>query len=134
LIKGISHPEDAARAVSAGADGVIVSNHGGRQLDGSAATLDQLPRVVDRVAGSVPVLVDGGVRRGTHIVKALSLGAKACLIGRPYLYGLAAGGEEGVAAVLDCYRTELDRALALVGCPDVGALNNTYVRRSSSVC
>jgi len=133
LIKGINHPEDAARAVSAGADGVIVSNHGGRQLDGSAATLDQLPHVIERVAGSVPVLVDGGIRRGTHIVKALSLGAKACLIGRPYLYGLAAGGEQGVAAVLECYRSELDRALALAGCPAVSDLNDSYVRRASSV-
>jgi isopentenyl diphosphate isomerase/L-lactate dehydrogenase-like FMN-dependent dehydrogenase len=130
LIKGLSNPDDASLAVDVGCDGVIVSNHGGRQLDGGPATIDLLPAVVERVAGRVPVLVDGGIRRGGDVVKALCLGANACLIGRPYLYGLAVGGEEGVRAVLECFRREIDTTLALLGCPVARALDATYVQRT----
>jgi isopentenyl diphosphate isomerase/L-lactate dehydrogenase-like FMN-dependent dehydrogenase len=128
-IKGVMHPSDAVRARELGADAVIVSNHGGRQLDGAAPTLDVLPSVADALAGSeVEVLLDGGVRRGTDVLKALALGARACLIGRPWLWGLAAGGERGVTRVLELLREELDLALALVGCPraadvDAGVLH-----------
>jgi L-lactate dehydrogenase (cytochrome)/(S)-mandelate dehydrogenase len=132
LVKGIMHPDDAARSVEAGADGVIVSNHGGRQLDTTPATLDQLPRVVDRVGSRVPVLVDGGVRRGSDIAKALCLGAQACLIGRPYLYGLAVAGQQGVEAVVERLRVELVLALTLLGCPSAAALDGTYVEPPAS--
>jgi isopentenyl diphosphate isomerase/L-lactate dehydrogenase-like FMN-dependent dehydrogenase len=129
LVKGLSNPDDASMAVDVGCDGVIVSNHGGRQLDGGPATVDLLPAVVERIAARVPVLVDGGIRRGSDVVKALCLGASACLIGRPYLYGLAVGGQEGVQAVLECFRREIDTTLALLGCPVVRSLDATYVRR-----
>ena len=115
LLKGVLHPDEARRAVAEGIDGIVVSNHGGRQLDGAPATIDALPAIVAAVAGRIPVLVDGGVRRGVDIARALSLGATACLIGRPHLWGLAVAGEAGVAAVLDLYRRELDRVMALCG-------------------
>ena len=115
LIKGILGGEDAVRAVENGADGIIVSNHGGRQLDGALPTVVVLPEVVDAVAGSVPVLVDGGIRRGSDVLKALALGAAATLIGRSYLWGLALAGEEGVFTVLEDRREELVRAMALTG-------------------
>lgn len=115
LLKGILHPAEAAEAVKRGVDGIIVSNHGGRQLDGAAASLDALPAVVDAVAGRVPVLVDGGIRRGADVVKALALGASCCLIGRPQLWGLAVGGEAGVRHVLELYRREIDRVMGLMG-------------------
>ena len=101
--------------VDHGVDGIIVSNHGGRQLDGAIAALDALPGVVEAVGGRIPVLVDGGIRRGADVVKALALGARACLIGRPQLWGLAVAGEAGVAHVLDIYRREIDRAMGLCG-------------------
>lgn len=119
LIKGIVRGDDGARAVSHGASGVIVSNHGGRQLDTSPATIDALPRVVEGVGGRIPVLVDGGIRRGTDVVKALARGAQAVLIGRPVLWGLAADGEAGVAKVLEILRAELDLAMGLCGCPSL---------------
>ncbi len=122
LIKGILHPDEAARAVEQGADGVIVSNHGGRQLDGAAATAEALPAVVDAVAGRLPVLVDGGVRRGADVVRALALGATACLIGRPQLWGLAGAGEAGVAHVLELYRREIDRVMGLCGVSDIASI------------
>ncbi|MFI6004915.1 alpha-hydroxy-acid oxidizing protein [Streptomyces sp. NPDC051366] len=122
LLKGILHPDDARRALDLGADGVIVSNHGGRQLDGSVAALDALPSVRAAVGQSVPVLFDSGVRTGSDIVKALALGADAILYGRPYLYGLALRGREGVAHVLRCLLAELDLTLALTGCRSVGEL------------
>jgi isopentenyl diphosphate isomerase/L-lactate dehydrogenase-like FMN-dependent dehydrogenase len=115
LLKGVLHPDEARRAVAEGVDGLVVSNHGGRQLDGAPASIDALPAVADAVAGRAPVLLDGGVRRGADVVKALALGATACLIGRPHLWGLAVGGEAGVAAVLDIYRREIDRVMALGG-------------------
>ena len=115
LLKGVLHPEEARRALSCGIDGLIVSNHGGRQLDGAPASLQVLPAVVDAVAGSVPVLIDGGVRRGADVVKAIALGATAILVGRPQLWGLSVAGEAGVAHMLELFRREIDRTLGLMG-------------------
>lgn len=115
LLKGILHPADARLAVQHGVAGVIVSNHGGRQLDGTLPTLDALPPVVEAVRGQLPVLLDGGVRGGTDALIALALGARAVLVGRPVVRGLAAGGSAGVREVLDRFTTELDQALALAG-------------------
>jgi isopentenyl diphosphate isomerase/L-lactate dehydrogenase-like FMN-dependent dehydrogenase len=106
---------------------VVVSNHGGRQLDGVPATIEALPAVVDAVAGRAEVFLDGGVRRGTDVLKALALGARAVLIGRPYLFGLAAGGQAGVEKVLDLLRIELDRAMALSGCATVQDVDRRLV-------
>jgi 4-hydroxymandelate oxidase len=119
LLKGICRAEDAAQGVQLGAQGILVSNHGGRQLDGAPATVEALPHCVDAVAGRVPVLVDGGVRRGTDVLRALALGAQAVCVGRPVLWGLASGGEQGVARVLEILRHELDVTLALAGCAGV---------------
>ena len=119
LLKGILTAEDARLAVEHGAQAIIVSNHGGRQLDGVPATIDVLSEVVEAVEGRAEVLVDGGVRRGTDVVKALALGAKAVLIGRPYLWGLAADGEAGVTRVLRMLADEVELAMALLGCPTV---------------
>ena len=116
------HPDEAREAVGRGVDGVVVSNHGGRQLDGSPATFDALPAVVDAVRGRMPVLIDGGVRRGADVVKALASGAAACLIGRPQLWGLAVGGEAGVRHVLDILRREIDRTMGLMGVTRIGDL------------
>jgi isopentenyl diphosphate isomerase/L-lactate dehydrogenase-like FMN-dependent dehydrogenase len=129
VLKGVMCGEDAALAVEAGCQGVVVSNHGGRQLDGVPATIDMLPEVVEAVGGRADVLLDGGVRRGSDVVKALALGAKACLIGRPWLYGLAAGGEEGVSQVLRTFAAEIDRTLALVGVRDCRGLDASVLRR-----
>jgi len=115
ILKGVLHPAEARAAVERGIDGLIVSNHGGRQLDGAPASLDALPAIMEAVAGHIPVLFDGGVRRGSDVVKALALGAAACLVGRPQLWGLAVAGEAGVAHVLDIYRRELDRVMGLCG-------------------
>ena len=115
IVKGILHPAEARGAVERGADALVVSNHGGRQLDGAAASIEALPAVVAAVEGRVPVLIDGGLRRGGDVVRALALGATACLIGRPQLWGLAVAGEAGVAHVLDIYRREIDRAMGLCG-------------------
>ena len=116
LLKGVLHPADAQQAVAAGAAGIIVSNHGGRTLDTAPATATALPRVVQAVAGTVPVLVDGGIRRGTDVLKAMALGASAVLIGRPAIWGLANAGAAGVAHVLRLMRDELEIAMALTGC------------------
>lgn len=116
VIKGLVHPDDARLAVEHGAAAVIVSNHGGRQLDTSVSTVAALPAVADAVGGRIPVLVDGGVRRGTDVVKALALGARAVLVGRPILWGLAVDGERGVGSVLEIFRKEIDVALGLCGC------------------
>jgi 4-hydroxymandelate oxidase len=116
LLKGVLHPQDARLAVQHGVDGLIVSNHGGRQLDGTPAAVDRLPVIADAVAGEIPLLADGGVRRGTDVVKALALGAEAVAIGRPALWGLAAAGQDGVARVLDLLRLELANVLTLCGC------------------
>jgi 4-hydroxymandelate oxidase len=122
VIKGILTAEDAALAVEHGADGVIVSNHGGRQLDAAPATLDALPEVVEAVGGRVPVLMDGGVRRGTDVVMALALGAAAVLVARPICWGLAVAGEEGVVDVLRILRAEVENAMALCGARDLAAI------------
>jgi isopentenyl diphosphate isomerase/L-lactate dehydrogenase-like FMN-dependent dehydrogenase len=119
LVKGILTAEDAELAVQAGADGIVVSNHGGRQLDRSPASLDVLPEVVGVVAGRIPVLMDGGVRRGVDVLTALALGARAVLVGRPCAWGLAAAGEPGVAGVLQILRAEFENAMALSGCRSV---------------
>ena len=116
LIKGVLHPDDARQAIRLGAAGVIVSNHGGRTLDTTPATAAVLPRIAQAVSGAVPVLVDGGIRRGTDVLKALALGASAVLLGRPYVYGLANAGAMGVAHVLRLLRDELEVAMALCGC------------------
>ena len=119
LLKGIVHPEDARQAADYGAAGVIVSNHGGRQLDTAPATIAALPDIVDAVAGRVEVLIDGGIRRGTDVVKALAYGARAVAVGRPVLWGLAADGQRGVERVLELLRFEVDLALGLCGCARV---------------
>jgi 4-hydroxymandelate oxidase len=115
LVKGILSPGDAWRAREAGVAGIIVSNHGGRNLDTTPATLDALPRIVERARDEVPVLMDGGIRRGTDVLKALALGARAVLIGRPYLYGLGVAGAEGVTRVVRLLRQEFEMAMALAG-------------------
>lgn len=115
ILKGVLHPSEARAAIDHGIDGLIVSNHGGRQLDAAPATIDVLPAIVEAVDGRIPVLLDGGVRRGADVVKALALGARACLIGRPQLWGLAVAGEAGVAHVLEVYRREIDRVMGLCG-------------------
>jgi L-lactate dehydrogenase (cytochrome)/(S)-mandelate dehydrogenase len=115
IIKGIMHPAEARSAAERGVDGIIVSNHGGRQLDSAAGTVEALPAAVEAVGGRIPVLIDGGIRRGDDVVKAIALGAAACLVGRPQLWGLAVAGEDGVAHVLDIYRREIDRAMGLCG-------------------
>jgi 4-hydroxymandelate oxidase len=122
IVKGIQHPDDGRRAVQAGVDAVVVSNHGGRQLDGAEATARMLPDVVAAVEGRVPVLVDGGLRRGTDVARALALGATAVLVGRPYLWALATGGAEGVARALDTLDHEFVRALQLLGVPSAARL------------
>jgi 4-hydroxymandelate oxidase len=127
LVKGVVRPDDARRALAAGAAGVVVSNHGGRQLDTAPATIEVLPRIADAVGDRGEVLVDGGVRRGTDVVKAVALGARAVLLGRPVLWGLAVDGEHGVERVLGTVREELDRAMALCGCPDVAAIGRDLV-------
>jgi lactate 2-monooxygenase len=115
-LKGLLHPDDARLAREHGMDGIIVSNHGGRQLDGAIATLDALPAIVDVIGGEIDVLLDSGVRSGADVVKALALGADAVLLGRPYLWGLAAGGEAGVLAVLRGMLAEIDLTIGLSGC------------------
>lgn len=127
LLKGVLHPDDADRAARMNLGGVIVSNHGGRNLDTAPAAIDALPEIVDRVAGRLPVLVDGGIRRGTDVLKALALGASAVLIGRPYAYGLAVDGADGVARVVNLLRSELEMAMALVGRPSVAALDRSVL-------
>jgi 4-hydroxymandelate oxidase len=127
LVKGVLTREDAILAVEHGAAGIVVSNHGGRQLDGVAATLDALPEVVEAVAGRVPVLLDGGVRRGGDALKALALGARAVLVGRPILYGLAVDGEAGARRVLELLHDEVRRGLTLLGCPSTEAVSRAHI-------
>jgi 4-hydroxymandelate oxidase len=127
LLKGILHPDDAELAIEAGAAGIIVSNHGGRNLDTTPATIDALPRIADRVGGRVPVLIDGGIRRGTDVLKALALGATAVLIGRPYVYGLAVGGANGVTAVIEILKRELEQAMALTGRASLSAVDRSLI-------
>lgn len=127
IVKGVLRADDARLAVDHGASAVAVSNHGGRQLDTAVATLDALPRVADAIAGDVPILLDGGVRRGTDVVKAIALGAAAVAIGRPVLWGLAAAGAEGVQGVLELLRDDLDLAMALCGCRTVAEIGGDLV-------
>jgi 4-hydroxymandelate oxidase len=127
VVKGIMTEADASLAVDAGVSGIVVSNHGGRQLDGVAATIDVLPEIVTAVAGRTDVYLDGGVRRGTDVMKALALGARAVLIGRPYLWALAAAGEQGVRDVLALFRDELRLAMALAGRPTIASIDRSVV-------
>ncbi len=129
LVKGVMTGEDAVLAAEHGAAGVVVSNHGGRQLDAVPASIDALPEVAEAIAGKVPVLVDGGIRRGTDVAVALALGANAVLAGRGPLWGLAAGGQAGAERALELLRSELELALALLGCPSPDALTTEHVQR-----
>jgi L-lactate dehydrogenase (cytochrome)/(S)-mandelate dehydrogenase len=131
LVKGILDPGDAERAVGLGADGVVVSNHGGRQLNATTSSVEALPAVVDRVGGRVPVLLDGGIRSGSDVVVALALGAAACLVGRPALYGLAGGGPTGAAEVLRILNEELERTLVLMGVTKVDELDRSWLSNAS---
>jgi isopentenyl diphosphate isomerase/L-lactate dehydrogenase-like FMN-dependent dehydrogenase len=127
IVKGILRPRDAVTAAECGADGVIVSNHGGRAVDSTRAPVDVLPEVVDAAGQRLTVLVDSGFRRGADVAKALALGAKAVLIGRATLYGIAVAGEAGAARAIEIYRDEIDRLLALIGCPGISALSRDYL-------
>ena len=127
-LKGIMSIEDAKKAVDIGCTGIMVSNHGGRQLDGARAPFDQLAEIVDAVGDKIDVICEGGIQRGTHILKALSIGAKACSGGRLYLYALAAAGQAGVERALNQYRTELERDMKLMGCTSIDQLNRSNLR------
>jgi L-lactate dehydrogenase (cytochrome) len=129
IIKGVQTVEDCRKAADSGATAVMLSNHGGRQLEGTPAPVDCIPAVADALRDRLEIICDGGVRRGTHIVKALALGANACSIGRGYLYPLAAGGQAGVERGLDLLQAELKRTLALVGCDSVEKLDGRYVKK-----
>jgi isopentenyl diphosphate isomerase/L-lactate dehydrogenase-like FMN-dependent dehydrogenase len=131
IIKGVLSAEDAKRSIDHGAAAVVVSNHGGRQLDGAPAALDVLPEIVAAVNNQGEVLMDSGIRRGSDIVKAICLGARAVLCGRAFAYGLAAAGEPGVTRAIDVLRSDLERCLKLLGCPSVSDLNQKYVRVTS---
>jgi len=128
LLKGVLHPDDASRALDAGVDGIVVSNHGGRQVDRSVATLDALPAIVERVAGRVPVVLDSGVRGGADAFIALALGATAVGIGRPYAYGLAVAGEDGVREVVRNHIAELDITMALAGHRSIAEIGRDSLR------
>jgi len=129
LIKGILHPLDAQEALARGVDGLIVSNHGGRQLDGAVSGIEALPAIVEVVKGRIPVLVDGGIRRGSDIVKAIGLGAKACLIGRPHLWGLSVAGEDGVAHVIQTLRYGMIRSMGLMGVESIDGISKELIAR-----
>jgi isopentenyl diphosphate isomerase/L-lactate dehydrogenase-like FMN-dependent dehydrogenase len=132
VVKGVLTGEDARRAIDAGAEAIVVSNHGGRQLDGVAPTLRALPEVVDAVQGRAEILLDGGIRRGSDVVKALCFGARAVLVGRAYAYGLAAAGGAGVARAIEILRSDIVRTLRLLGCHDSGTLDRSYVESRTS--
>lgn len=123
FLKGVLHPDDAELGVKAGAAGIMVSNHGGRNLDTALATIDALPAIVDKVGGRIPVIVDGGIRRGTDVLKALAYGATAVMIGRPYVHGLAVNGAAGVEAVVGILRREMEMAMMLSGCATLAAVD-----------
>jgi len=127
LLKGVMSPEDGKRAIDYGADGIIVSNHGGRNLDLLPATIDALPRIAEAVAGRIPVLLDSGIRRGTDVLSALALGAKAVFVGRPYIYGLAIAGARGVERVINILRDEFQRAMALTGRRSIAEIDGTVL-------
>ena len=124
-LKGVMSVEDAKKAIDIGCTAVMISNHGGRQLDGSRAPFDQLAEIVDAVGDKIEVILDGGVRRGTHVLKALSLGAKACCFGKGYLFALAAGGQKGVEKILENMKTEINRDMKLMGCKNISELNSS---------
>jgi L-lactate dehydrogenase (cytochrome)/(S)-mandelate dehydrogenase len=128
IAKGLLHPQEAREAQKRGIDAIVVSNHGGRQLDGAVASIEALPAIVDAIGNKIPVLIDGGFRRGVDVVKALALGGRAVLIGRPHLWGVACAGEEGVHWVLELYRREIDRALALGSWDGIGKLDRNILR------
>ena len=128
LIKGVLRPDDAKKAVSLGLDGIVVSNHGGRRLDGMPASISALPGIVEAVGGKTEVLMDGGIRRGTDVLKALALGAKAVLIGRPYAWALVADGERGVRQALDLLRSELENAMIACGCRSIAEINRSLLK------
>ncbi len=132
VIKGLLHPEEAREARRRGVDAVIVSNHGGRQLDGAVSSIAALPGIVDAVGDQMPVLIDGGFRRGIDVIKALALGARGVLIGRPHLWGVACAGEEGVYRVLELFHSEIDRAMALGGWDNISRLDRNAIFRSKS--
>ncbi len=127
-LKGIMSPDDAKKAIDIGADAIMISNHGGRQLDGSRSPFDQLEEIVDKVGGKIEIICDGGIRRGTHILKALSQGANACSGGRLYLYALAAGGTDGVEKAIENLKNELQRDMKLMGCKKIAELNRSNLR------
>jgi len=127
-LKGIMSVEDAKRAVDIGCTGIIVSNHGGRQLDGSRSNFDQLAEIVDAVGDKIDVICEGGIQRSTHMLKALSIGAKACAGGRLYLYALASAGQKGVEKSLGLYKTALERDMKLMGCSKISDLNRSNLR------
>jgi len=129
LVKGLLHPAEAVGAEQRGADAIIVSNHGGRQLDGAIASVTALPAIVDAVGGNMPVLIDGGFRRGIDVLKALALGARAVLLGRPHLWGVACAGEDGAFWALELFRREIDRAMALGGWDSLGALDRDVLSK-----
>jgi L-lactate dehydrogenase (cytochrome) len=127
-IKGVMSADDARRAADLGATAVVVSNHGGRQLDGAPAAIEMLPEIVEAVGQRIEIILDGGIRRGVHVLKAIAMGATACSVGRPYLFGLSAGGEAGVARALAILRTELVRSMQLSGCTDIRSVDRTMIR------
>ena len=129
LLKGILHTDDARKALDFGMDGIIISNHGGRQIDGAIATLDALPKIANVVQGKVPVLMDSGVRGGADIFKALALGANAVCIGRPYVYGLTIAGEQGVREVIQNLMADFELTMALAGCKDISEINPDALTR-----
>jgi L-lactate dehydrogenase (cytochrome) len=130
ILKGVLDVEDARLAARTGASALVVSNHGGRQLDGAASSISALPKIVDAVGSEIEVMFDGGIRTGADILRALALGARSCLIGRAYLYGLGAGGEAGVARAIDILRNELDVSMALCGVNEVGAIDRNVIANS----
>jgi len=127
VIKGVLSPADARRAVDSGVTAISVSNHGGRQLDGTLSAFEALGPIIDEVGGECEIICDGGIRRGTHVLKALARGATACSIGRPYLYGLAAGGQAGVARALELLRAEIERDMGLLGCRNIGEISGKHI-------
>ena len=127
-IKGLMNADDAEKAIEIGASAIVISNHGGRQLDSAVAPIDVLPEIAERVNGRAEILIDGGIRRGTDIVKAIALGADACLIGRPWVYGLAAKGEKGVGLVIDILSSEVTRTLQLLGCKSIKDVSKRHVK------